>query len=116
MAYNEQLADRTREILVDQSNLEEKKMMGGLCFMVNDKMCVGIMKDELMCRIDPEVFETSLDKRGCTEMSMGGKTMRGYILVDETGTKTKKDLESWINLALEFNPKANRLKRKSKNL
>ncbi len=112
MAYNEQLADRTREILVDQSNLEEKKMMGGLCFMVNDKMCVGIMKDELMCRIDPEVLEASLDKRGCREMSMGGKTMRGYILVDETGTKTQKDLESWINLALAFNPKAKSSKEK----
>jgi TfoX/Sxy family transcriptional regulator of competence genes len=112
MAYNENLADRIREILEEQPNLEEKKMMGGLCFMVNNKMCVGIMKDELMCRIDPDVYEASLEKRGCREMAMGGKTMKGYVLVDETGTKTKKELESWITLALEFNPKARSSKKK----
>lgn len=101
-----------REILAEQPNLEEKKMMGGLCFMVNDKMCVGIMKDELMCRIDPVVFESALEKRGCRVMTMGGKTMNGYLLVDETGMRTKKELQSWIDLALEFNPKAKSSKKK----
>ena len=112
MPYDEKLANRIRERLAELDNVEEKKMMGGLCFMVNDKMCVGIMKDDLMCRIDPEVYESSLEKTGCKEMALGGKTMKGYVLVDETGTRTKKDLECWVHLALEFNPKAKSSKKK----
>jgi TfoX/Sxy family transcriptional regulator of competence genes len=54
MAYNEHLANRVREKFVELPNVTEKEMMGGLTFMYNDKMCVGIIKDELMCRIDPD--------------------------------------------------------------
>ncbi len=68
MAYSEKLADRVRTILVDHPKVEEKKMMGGLTFMVNNKMCIGILKDDLMTRIDPAAYETALEKRGCGEM------------------------------------------------
>ena len=68
MAYNENLADRIRLRLADLPNVLEKKMMGGLTFKVNDKMCIGIIKDELMCRIDPEFHEEAIEKTGCRTM------------------------------------------------
>lgn len=112
MAYNEKLAKRIRERLVIISNVEEKEMMGGLTFMVNDKMCIGIIKDEMMCRIDPELHEASIEKKGCRTMDFTKRPMKGYILVDNTGMKTKKELEYWINLCLEFNKKAKPSKKK----
>ncbi len=57
MAYNEKLADRIRERIADIPNVEEKFMFGGVCYMLNDKMCVGVVKDEMMCRIDPDLYE-----------------------------------------------------------
>ena len=63
MAYSEKLADRIRERLSGLPNVKEKEMMGGLTFMLNDKMCVGIIKDELMCRIDPELYESLFEKK-----------------------------------------------------
>lgn len=68
MAYNEMIADRIRESLCEIPKLEEKQMMGGLTFMVNGKMCVGIIKDELMYRIDPEIHDTEIKKQGCRTM------------------------------------------------
>ena len=63
MAYNEKLADRTREIISQtHKKVEEKKMFGGLCFMVNDKMCVGVEKDRMMVRLDPLQFEEVIEK------------------------------------------------------
>jgi TfoX/Sxy family transcriptional regulator of competence genes len=68
MAYDEKLAARIRERLVHLPNVAEKEMMGGLTFMVNDKMCVGIIKDELMCRVDPSLHEALIEKQGCRTM------------------------------------------------
>lgn len=112
MAYNEQLADRVRIALEAIPNVEEKKMMGGLCFMVNGKMCMGIMKDELMCRIDPAVYDASLERPGCHEMAFTGKVMKGFVLVSEEGIKKNTDFQHWINLCLQFNPKAKASKKK----
>jgi hypothetical protein len=78
-------------------------MMGGLIFMVNSKMCVGIIKDEMMCRIDPGFHETAVEMDGCKTMDFTKRRMKGYVMVDETGMKTNKKFEYWINLALEFN-------------
>jgi len=103
MAYSEELANRVRAILVDHPKVEEKKMMGGLTFMVNNKMCVGILQDELMARIDPAVYGTALEKRGCREMDFTGRPMKGFVFIAPEGTKTKSDLNYWIGLALEYN-------------
>lgn len=111
MSYNKQIANRVREILQVFNNVEEKKMMGGLTFMLNDKMCVGILKDELMCRIDPELHEILVEKEGCRTMSFTKRQMIGYILIDEFGIKKQEDLEYWVNLAIEFNPKAKSTKK-----
>ena len=115
MAYNEFLADRIRLVLKNkQVNFEEKKMMGGLAIMVNDKMCVGVIKDNLMARIDPDVYEEALTKKGCREMDFTKRPMKGYIYVDAEGSDMDKDLEAWIQLALDFNPKAKSSKKKIK--
>ncbi len=77
MAYDEELADRVRRIFADRNvAVEEKRMMGGLCFMVDGKMCVGVEKDRLMARIDPEIYEESLGRKGCVPMDFTGKPMR----------------------------------------
>ena len=114
MAYNEKIANRIREQLAELRKVEEKEMMGGIAFMVNDKMCVGVVKDEMMCRIDPDVYETALEKNGCRPMDFTGKPMKGWVFVSEEGIKSKKDFDYWINLALEFNKKAKASKKKKK--
>ena len=106
MAYSTLLADRVRERLAELNNLEEKEMMGGLVFMYNGKMCVGIIKDELMCRIDPAIHEEVVEKTGCRTMDFTKRPMRGYIFIDESGMKSIKELDYWIGLALDFNKKA----------
>jgi len=112
MAYNEALAHRIREALTAIKKVNEKEMMGGLTFMVNDKMCIGIIKDEMMCRIDPELQEEALKKTGCRIMDFTGRPMKGYVMVSQTGMKSKKEFEYWINLCLEFNKLAKSSKKK----
>lgn len=112
MVYNEKLAKRVRLALAHLRSVEEKKMMGGLTFMVNKKMCVGILGDDLMARINPEVYEMALGKKGCREMNFTGRPMKGFIFVSEEGTKNKKDFDYWISLALDFNKKAKASKKK----
>jgi TfoX/Sxy family transcriptional regulator of competence genes len=110
MAYSEKLASRIRERLAGLQNIEEKAMMGGLTFMLNSKMCVGIIKDELMCRIDPDIYEVALEKNGCRPMEFTGRPMKGWVIIDEFGMKNKKDFDYWISLALDFNKNAKRYK------
>ena len=112
MAYSEKLADNVRESLSDRPKVVEKKMMGGLTFMVNGKMCVGILNDDLMARIDPDGHEAALQRKGCREMDFTGRPMKGFVFVSPEGTSTKKNLEYWIGLALEFNKKAKRSRKK----
>jgi len=78
-------------------------MMGGITFMVNGKMCVGVHKDELMARIDPQAYEAALRRKGCREMNFTGKPMKGFVFIGPKGTANKKDLDYWIELALDFN-------------
>ncbi|MBN9381036.1 MAG: TfoX/Sxy family protein [Chitinophagaceae bacterium] len=104
MAYNEKLADRVREIIsLTHKNIEEKRMFGGLCFMVNNKMCVGVEKDRLMVRFDPGKYDEVMEKEGCKPMDFTGKPMKGYVFVDIDVLNTKAKLTYWISLALEYN-------------
>ena len=115
MSYNEKLADRIRIRLAEIPKVEEKFMFGGVCFMVKGKMCIGIVKDEMMCRIGPDSYETALEKNGCREMVFTGKPMKGYVYVSDEGMKSKKDFDYWINLCLDFNSKAKASKKKNKS-
>jgi TfoX/Sxy family transcriptional regulator of competence genes len=87
-------------------------MMGGLCFMLNDKMCVGIIKDELMCRVDLALYEEALEKTGCHEMDFTGRPMKGWVLIDDSGMRTVADLNHWIGLAVDYNKYAKSSKKK----
>lgn len=113
MAYNEKLADRTREIIArTHKKVEEKKMFGGLCFMVNDKMCVGVEKERLMVRLDPEKYDEVMKKDGCQPMDFTGRVMKGYVFVDIDALNTKKKLSYWVGLALDYNKIAKAAKKK----
>lgn len=114
MPYNETLANRIREQLADLPNIEEKEMMGGLAFMYNGKMCVGVIQDEMMCRIDPDKYEMAVEKHGCRPMDFTGKPMRGWVMIEESGMSSKQDFDYWTGLALEFNKKAKASKKKKK--
>jgi TfoX/Sxy family transcriptional regulator of competence genes len=104
MAYNEKLANMTREIIaMTHSNVTEKAMFGGLCFMVNEKMCVGVEKERLMIRLDPTIYEEVLEKEGCRPMDFTGRIMKGYVFVDAAVLTTRKKLDYWIQLALVYN-------------
>jgi TfoX/Sxy family transcriptional regulator of competence genes len=116
MAYDEKLAARVRERISDLQNIEEKEMMGGLVFMYNNKMCLGIIKDELMCRIDPSLHDIEVEKSGCRTMDFTNRPMKGYILVEEMGMRSKKDFDYWVDLALDFNSRAKSSKKTQKKL
>jgi len=112
--YNETLALRIAEILMQLHDVEEKEMFGGLVFMVNGKMCIGVSKKDLMLRINPNDLEKLNNKDGWTQMTMGNKIMNGYILVSEDVLNRNDELNFWVKLALDFNPFAKASKKKVK--
>ncbi len=115
MAYDENFADRIRYILQEkEADFYEKKMFGGLCFMVDDKMCVGIIKEELMARIGTNAYAEALQKQGAKEMNFTGRAMKGYVFVEEYGLESNDDLAYWLQLALDFNPLAKASKKRKK--
>ena len=109
MAYSEYLADRVRIRLKGKGELEEKKMMGGLIFMVNEKMCVGVdfdkkqKEDRLMVRVGKLPYEDLLNKKGSRVMNFTGSVMRGFLFIEPNGFDSESDLDFWIEKALEFN-------------
>ncbi len=109
MPYSEYLADRVRQRLSKQPILEEKKMMGGLIFMVNEKMCIGVdidrktKEDRIMVRVGKLNYEHLLEKAGCREMDFTGKPMKGFLFVYSDGIDTENDLDFWVEQAISFN-------------
>jgi len=102
MAYDEGVAQRVREIIADVSCVSEKKMFGGVAFMVDGNMCVGIVKDQLMLRVGPDQYEALLKKDFVLEMDFTGKPMRGLIYIQPEGFTEDKELQQWIEKALSF--------------
>ena len=113
MTYTTLLEQRIRNFF-DANGIayEGKSMMGGTCFMVNGKMCVGVTKDRLMARIDPAAQEEALKKPGCKPMDFTGRPMRGFVFIERPGVETAPQLAAWLSLALEFNPKAKASKKR----
>ena len=111
MAYSDYLVERVRLRLKPLHITEEKKMMGGLIFMVNHKMCIGIdidkktTLDRLMVRVGKVSHDKLLFKKGSTNMDFTGKVMRGFLFITPDGFDTEEDLDFWITKALEFNSK-----------
>ena len=114
MAYSITLANRVREYLakIPHITVEEKAMFGGLAFLVNDKMCINIGEDTLMCRFDPEQTEELAERQGFSPVVMRGKELKGYCYVEEFGFKKKEDFVFWLELCLEFNSRAKSSKKR----
>lgn len=111
MAYDIHLADRVSRILHSQYiDFEEKNMMGGLCFMVDKKMCLGIANEKLMCRVDPDIYDDCLTKEGCNIMDFTGGAMKGFVFVAPEAVDEDEDLRYWVQLCVDFNPMAKRSK------
>ena len=116
MAYNEVLAQRVRKGLAGTKAIDEKQMMGGLCFMVDGKMCVGIVGDDLMVRLDPAEYGQALEEPGCREMDFTGRPMKGFVFVGPNGVGDDADLQGWLDRALRFNPRARPAKKRGPRL
>ena len=121
MAYDQFIADRLRNLFREaKADFYEKKMFGGLCFMVDDKMCCGIHYDKkkqtdlLMARIGEEATSDALQREGCHPMDFTGRPMKGYVFVTSDGFDSEDDLEYWIGLCLAFNPLAKASKKRKR--
>ncbi len=113
MPYDTALADRVTDSLTARRvPFETKAMMGGLCFMVDGKMCVGVTKDRLMVRLDPAVEADALARPGCQPMDFTGRPMKGYVFVHPEGYESEAQLRHWLDLALDFNPRAKASKKR----
>ena len=118
MKYNEYLADRVSQFFREKSiHFEAKKMFGGLVFMVDKKMCFGVMKDQIMARINPAIYEESLLIEGCRSMDFTKKRMKGFVYLSDDAIDMDDNLNYWLQLALDFNPlaKASKKRKSSKN-
>lgn len=115
MPYDDHLAERVSRVLTRKKvSYFEKKMFGGMAFMVDEKMCLGVVKEELMARIDPEAESEALEREGARPMDFTGRRMKGFVFVGGEGIDKEDDLEYWIDLALAFNPFAKASKKKKK--
>ena len=102
MAYNEDLAHRLRGALAAQGGVSERKMFGGLVIMVNGHMCCGVMGDELMVRVGPAQHDAALALPHARMMALGGRPMRGMIIVDAEGAAGDEELAAWVGRGLAF--------------
>ncbi|HEU5301315.1 MAG TPA: TfoX/Sxy family protein [Acidimicrobiia bacterium] len=102
MAYDEGLAERVRTALEDEPAVTERKMFGGLCFMLGGNMCCGIVGDEVMVRVGPDAWEESLALPHAREMDFTGKSMRGMVYVGVDGIESDRDLDAWVGRGVAF--------------
>ena len=102
MAFSEALAQRVRDMLSPLATSEEKKMFGGIAFMISGNMTVGVIQDNLIARVGLKNFEAALGKPGADLFQPTGKPMAGWVAIAPDGHQNDEDLEGWINLALEF--------------
>jgi TfoX/Sxy family transcriptional regulator of competence genes len=113
MAYDEQLAARVRKILSRRKGLTEKKMFGGLSFLLDGKMCCGVLRDDLVIRIQPEDYEAVLKESYVRPMDFTGRPLKGFIYVGSEGCQTEQELSRWVEHGVDFvssisNSKSNR--------
>jgi TfoX/Sxy family transcriptional regulator of competence genes len=102
MAYDETLAPRIRDALARKKNVEEKKMFGGIGFLLNGNMLVGVWKDSLIVRLGPDSFEDALLEPHVKEFDITGRPMKGWVLVEPEGVEGDDQLKGWIQRAMKF--------------
>lgn len=101
MAFDEKLADRIRKTIAKRKGFAEKQMFGGIAFLLNGNMCVGVHKDALIARIDPDDTASTLKATHTRVFDLTGRPMQGWILVEPSGTKGAQ-LASWIARSVRF--------------
>jgi len=101
MAYHERLAERIRDYFKRRKGVEEKRMFGGVCFMLNGHMCCGIAKDRLMVRVMSDRYERLLSKPHARKTDFTGKPLKGFLFISEAGYRTVSGLDSWLDEAVE---------------
>ena len=111
MSYDEKLADRVRAALADRDDVVEKKMFGGLCFMVAGAMCCGLTKSDFMVRVGAEQYEEALAQPYARPMDFTGRPLKGMVSVAPAGLRTRRSLERWIARALSRPPATKRRSR-----
>jgi TfoX/Sxy family transcriptional regulator of competence genes len=102
MAYSEALAERIRDALHDTRSVTERRMFGGIAFMLRGNMFVGILGDSLMARVGPDNYEQALARNSVREMDFTGRPMRGYVFVSPDALRTEADLKRWLDLCAGF--------------
>jgi TfoX/Sxy family transcriptional regulator of competence genes len=103
MAFNEALSERTRQRLARRKNVEEKRMFGGIGFLINGNLLVGVRKDSLLVRLGPEKSDEALKEAHVSEFNITGRgTMKGWVLVALEGVEDADQLSAWIQRALKF--------------
>jgi len=102
MAYDEGVAHRVREELTDNKRITEKKMFGGIAFMLSGNMCVGVVKDQLMLRVGKDQYDDLLKKKHVKKMDFTGKAMKGFIYLEPEGFAEDEDLNKWLEKARSF--------------
>ncbi|MBA4191931.1 MAG: RNA methyltransferase [Planctomycetaceae bacterium] len=102
MAYDETLADRIRECLPRRSNAASKRMFGGIAFLINGNMLVGVWKDSLIARLGPEAGDAALLEPHVRKFDVTGKPMKGWVLVEPDGLEDDDQLRGWLQRALAF--------------
>lgn len=96
MAYDEGLAQRVRELLENEPDFQEKKMFGGLCFLIQGNMACGIIKDDLIIRVGTERYEDALKRSHARKFDITGKPLTGWVMVSWEGHEADEDLSTWI--------------------
>jgi TfoX/Sxy family transcriptional regulator of competence genes len=103
MAYDEDLANRIRELIADEAGVTEQKMFGGLAFLIGGNMAVAASgQGGLMLRVDPEETEKLLAKPHARPLEMRGRQMAGWLRVDDDGVRTKRQLEPWVKRGVGY--------------
>jgi TfoX/Sxy family transcriptional regulator of competence genes len=102
VAYDEGLAQRVREALEDRADVTEKKMFGGLAFLLGGNMCTGIVGEELMVRVGPDAYAEALERPHAREMDFTGRSMKGFVYVGCEGLESDADLRSWVGRGVVF--------------
>ena len=102
IAYNEKLADRIRKVLARRKAVNEKKMFGGIAFMLRGKMCCGVLKDDLVVRVGADRYSEALTRPHARPMNFTGRPLKGFVYVGPRGYRTDRALQKWLSAAMRF--------------
>ena len=102
MPFDEVLGDRVRPLVSRRRGFTEKKMFGGLGFLLHENMCVGVWKEFLIVRVGPDAYDAALVRPHVSEFDITGRPMNGWVMVEPAGVRRESELLGWVELAIEF--------------